>query len=80
MILDELLVEKSNIAAQISESVGMSKQYDFIYSYTSRLLHATPVSFYTNQKNLEVIEMLMFLDYVYVSLLDIVELTGQFGS
>jgi hypothetical protein len=61
-------------------SVGMSEQYDFIYSYTSRLLHATPVSFYTNQKNLEVIEMLTFLDYVYVSLLDIIELTEKLSD
>lgn len=58
-------------------SVGMSEQYDFIYGYTSRLLHATPVSFCTNQKNLETMEMLTFLDYVYVSLLDVIDLTGK---
>ena len=53
---------------------GMSDQYDFIYSFTSRLLHATPVSLTTNQKLLEPEEMHMFLEYIYVSILDIVDL------
>ena len=60
-----------------AESVGMSKQYDFNYGHTSRLLHATPVSFCTAQKNLEVMEMLTFLDYVFVALLDLIELVEE---
>jgi hypothetical protein len=51
----------------------MGKQYDFIYSQTSRMLHATPFSFAVNQKNLEVEEVQMFVEYSYVSLLDSVE-------
>jgi hypothetical protein len=39
---------------------GMSEQYEFIYSFTSRLLHATPVSLTTNQKLLEPGEMHCF--------------------
>ena len=58
-------------------SVGMQAQYEFIYSHTSRLLHATPSSILTDQKNLEVQEMAMFLDYVYVSLLDVLDLAGR---
>jgi hypothetical protein len=38
---------------QQAASVGMSDQYEFIYSFTSRLLHATPVSLTTNQKLLD---------------------------
>src|ERR1700722_10681293 len=57
-----------------AKSVGMDKQYDFIYSHTSRMLHATPFSFIVNQKNLELNETHMFLEYVYVSLLDMIEL------
>jgi hypothetical protein len=56
-----------------AESVGMGKQYEFIYSHTSRMLHATPFSFAGNQKNLEFEEVHMFLEYLYVSLLDSVE-------
>lgn len=44
--------------------VDMTSEYDFIYSYTSRLLHATPASLTTNQKSLEDEEALMFLRYV----------------
>ena len=33
---------------QQAKSVGMDKQYDFIYSHTSRMLHATPFSFIVN--------------------------------
>jgi hypothetical protein len=56
---------------------GMSEQFEFIYSFTSRLLHATPVSLTTNQKLLEPAEMHMFLEYVYVSILDIVDLAKK---
>jgi hypothetical protein len=47
-----------------AEYVGMHSDFDLIYSYTSRLLHATPVSLTTNQKSLEDDEVLMFLRYV----------------
>jgi len=56
---------------------GMSEQFEFIYSFTSRLLHATPVSLTTNQKLLEPDEMHMFLEYIYVSILDIVDLAKK---
>lgn len=54
-------------------SVGMIEAYDFIYGYTSRLMHATPTSIYTVKKNLEMEEMETFLEFCYVTLLDLVE-------
>lgn len=56
-----------------ASAVDMAPEYEYIYRYTSRLLHATPTSFYTNSKNLELSEMQLFLEYVYVRLLDIIE-------
>lgn len=49
---------------EMSENVGMNEEYKFIYSYTSRLLHASPHSLTTDQKNLENPEVLIFLRYV----------------
>lgn len=64
-----------------AKRVDMQAQYEFIYSFTSRLLHATPVSIFTDQKNLEVAEIVMFLEYVYVSMLDALDLAKiQSGS
>jgi hypothetical protein len=67
-----LTKQRWNWKAQ-AESVGMGKQYEFIYSHTSRMLHATPFSFAVHQKNLEFEEVHMLLEYLYVSLLDSVE-------
>jgi hypothetical protein len=55
----------------------MEKQYDYIYAHTSRMLHATPFSYAVNQKNLEFVEMHMFLEYIYVSLLDSLEVVER---
>jgi hypothetical protein len=63
--------------SQRANEVGMQNQYEFLYRYTSRLLHATPTSFFTDQKNLEPPEVIVFLDYVYVSLLDCLELAEK---
>jgi hypothetical protein len=57
---------------QLAGLVGMQPEYDFIYSYTSRLLHATPASLTTDQKNLEADEMRIFLTYLDVRLRDII--------
>jgi nucleotide-binding universal stress UspA family protein len=67
-----LTKQRWNWKAQ-AESIGMGKQYEFIYSHTSRMLHATPFSFALNQKNLEFEEVRIFLEYLYVPLLDSVE-------
>ena len=55
-------------------AAGLNEQFQFVYSYTSRLLHATPTSLTTNQKNLEWDEIVMFLDFLYVSMLDAIEM------
>ena len=52
----------------------MLDEYSFIYGYTSKLLHATPASLTTDQKNLEANEMGVFLRYIYVRLLDVIEM------
>lgn len=57
---------------------GMDAEYDFIYTYTSRLLHATPASLTTNQKNLETDEMRVFLNYIHIRLLDALDIATQF--
>lgn len=49
---------------EMSKHVFMEVEYDFIYSYTSRLLHASPYSLTTDEKNLENPEVLMFLRYI----------------
>ncbi len=60
-----------------ADRVGMVGTYDFIYAYTSRLLHATPTSFYTIKKNLEMEEMETFLEFTYVTLLDLNDVAGK---
>jgi hypothetical protein len=61
--------------------VDMRNEYDFIYSYTSRLLHATPASLTTNQKNLEPDEVKLFLNYIHVRLVDIIRMaTNELAS
>lgn len=47
-----------------ADAVRMTSEYEFIYSYTSRLLHATPPSLTTNQKSLEMGEVVIFLRYI----------------
>lgn len=54
--------------------VGMGEEYEFIYTFSSRLLHATPPSISTDQKNLEVAEMLVFLRYIRVTMQDVLDL------
>lgn len=60
----------------MAEIVSLAEEYDFIYTFSSKLLHATPASITTNQKNLELEEMLVFLKYIDVKIRDLLEL-GQ---
>lgn len=62
-----------------AKAVGMEPEYQYIYRYTSRLLHATPTSFYTTSKNLELTEMRLFLEYIYVRLLDVIDVVTDFA-
>lgn len=63
-----------------AKAVGMEAEYEYIYRYTSRLLHASPTSFYTTSKNLEPTEMRLFLEYVYIRLLDIIDIVTDLIS
>lgn len=49
-----------------SRFVGMENDYDFLYAYTSRLLHANPVSINTNKQPLQDGEILMFIKYIHI--------------
>lgn len=60
-----------------AKEAGMEGAYDFLYSYVSRLLHATPASVMTDQKHLEPDEIVILLRYVYGALLDVLDLVGD---
>jgi len=62
---------------QMAQKVGKEEEYDYIYTYTSKLIHATPASLTTNQKNLELSEVYIFLRYIYVNLCEIIALAKK---
>lgn len=61
---------------RMAEQVGLVHEHDYIYSFASRLLHATPASLTTDTKNLEFSEICIFLRYIYVKILEVMELAG----
>ena len=63
---------------RMAETVDLLAEYEFIYSFTSKLLHATPVSITTDQKNLEPEEIIMFLKYIDVKITDILDLARRY--
>jgi hypothetical protein len=62
----------------MAKTVKMEDEYDYIYTFTSKLLHATPASLTTNQKNLELHEMIVFLKFVDIQILDAIELAKKY--
>jgi len=60
-----------------AKDVGMEKHYRFIYSYTSRLLHSTPINIITD-KSLSEEEQVTILDYIVLGCSDILALIEQF--
>ncbi|NBM69184.1 hypothetical protein [Proteus sp. G2663] len=66
---------KWNLMAQ---KVGLNDEYNFIYSYTSKLLHAVPSSITTNSKNLESDEIILFLKYIDNKIQEIIELSNTY--
>lgn len=62
---------------QMAQRVGLGAEHDYIYSYASKLLHATPASLTTDQKNLELQEVYIFLRYIYAKLLEMMELAKR---
>lgn len=63
---------------RMAEIVGLISEYEFIYSFTSKLLHATPASITTDQKNLEPEEVLLFLKYIEVKILDVLDISSKY--
>lgn len=62
----------------MSKLAGIEHEHDYIYSYASKILHATPASLTTDQKNLEIQEVCLFLRYIHVKILEIADLAhGQ---
>ncbi|MBY3117298.1 hypothetical protein [Rhizobium laguerreae] len=62
-----------------SRDVGMLAQYDFLYRYTSRLLHSTPMNLIT-EKGLSDSEYLLMLDYLFVTISDIYDEIEEFEA
>ncbi len=62
---------------KMSTLAGLGHEHDYIYSYASKLLHATPYSITTDHKNLEPEEVVVFLRYVYVKLHDVLDLAYE---
>lgn len=65
---------------QMAQKVGLVDEYDFIYTFGSKLLHATPVSITTDQKNLEMSELAVFLKYIYVKIGDALKLASAYPA
>jgi hypothetical protein len=63
---------------QMAQEVGLADEYDYVYSYCSKLLHATPASITTDQKNLKLAEIVVFLKYIDVKILDMLELANEY--
>lgn len=62
----------------MAQKVNLQSEYDYIYTFASKLLHANPVSITTNQKNLESEEMLMFLKYINVKIIDMINIARRY--
>jgi hypothetical protein len=58
--------------------VGRVDEYNYIYTFASKLLHATPASITTDHKNLEAQEMELFLKYIDVTIGDVMTLAGVY--
>ncbi len=61
-----------------SKQTNHLEEYDYIYSFTSRMLHATPANITNTSKFLSVDEMVIFLKYINVKILDINALANTF--
>jgi hypothetical protein len=60
-----------------ARDVKMDNQYRFLYSFTSKLLHAIPLNIITD-KELSSSEMIMVLDYIVISAADLLKAIEDF--
>jgi hypothetical protein len=63
---------------QMAVIVEQQDQYDYIYAFASKLLHATPASITTDKKNLEMSELVIFLRYIEVTIRDMLSLAAEY--
>ena len=63
--------------SDMSTKVGMAEEYEFIYAYTSRMLHATPISLTTDQKSLEEVEVYTMLRYCAVKMAEVFDVAQK---
>lgn len=63
---------------EMAELVGMETEYEYIYAFSSKLLHATPSSISTNQMDLLPDEYIVFMRYVEAKLMDLVEVSKKY--
>jgi hypothetical protein len=63
---------------QMAQKVSLTDEYNYIYAFSSKLLHATPASITTDQKNLELNEIAVFLKYIDVKILDMIDLANEY--
>jgi hypothetical protein len=63
-----------------AQLAGVEGDYDFIYAYTSRLLHATPSSVMTLEQNLREEEFLTFWRYIRIQFRWIADLGFRMSS
>jgi len=62
---------------RMSEQVGLVSEYNYIYTFASKLLHATPASITTNHQELRPEEIYIFLRYIHSKLHEIMVLEGK---
>ena len=62
---------------QSAKKVGMKSEYEFVYCYTSQFIHAVPSSLTTDQKNLELDEINIFLNYIDYRISDLIRLSEE---
>lgn len=63
---------------KMAETVDLLPEYNFIYAFASKLLHATPASITTDKKNLEPAEITMFLRHINIKTADMVDLARRY--
>ncbi len=63
---------------EMADRADLLPEYDFLYTFASKLLHATPASITTDQKNLEPQEFVVFLKYINVKTLELIDLARRY--
>ena len=63
---------------EMAKRVGLLPEYDFLYAFASKLLHATPASITTDHKNLEPAEFVVFLKYIDVKTTELVDFARRY--